>query len=399
MTLMLLLLLLWFARLLLQPLTHTLQVLALLTLALLTRLRSSRSRSSRSRSSRSRTSRSCSSRSRSSVARAPLAPLPPPPFSSPPPFVKSHPNSAVSVPVLQAIIAEGHEICAVFTQPDRPKGRGQKLALSPVKEAALANNLLVLQPRTLKDKLIQQELANFKADLMVVVAYGLLLPEAVLTLPKYGCINVHASLLPKYRGASPIQAALLDSEQSSGVTIMKMDKGLDTGDMLLTRRCDIARNETAQSLHDKLAPLGARALIEAMSLIATGKAVYQVQAHELATYAHKITKAQAEINWQYSAKQIEAMVRAYTPWPIAYSHLNDRLLRIWGARVVADEEQRFADRMPGEIVAVTKKDIWVACGKGLIAIEKLQLPGAKPLEVETCLNAKRSLFIEGTCFN
>lgn len=302
-----------------------------------------------------------------------------------------------SVPVLNALLASDHEVCAVLTQPDRPKGRGRKLAVSPIKEAALQLELPIYQPKSLRDVAIQTKLQAMQADVMVVVAYGLLLPEAVLSLPMHGCLNVHASLLPKYRGASPIQAAILQGDKETGVTIMRMDKGLDTGDMLLKRYCAIEPDDTAQVLHDKLASLGAEAIVDALAQIANGTALFEKQHDEEATYAPKITKEDARIDWTQPATDIANQIRAYNPWPIAHAMLGHTTVRIWCATPLSCFSQSSAK--PGQLLEVSKSRLIVACGEGALQIDIVQLPGGKALPIQACLNAKRELFIEGESFN
>lgn len=298
-----------------------------------------------------------------------------------------------SVNVLEALITAGHEICAVYTQPDRPKGRGRKLAFSAVKEAALSHDLPIFQPKSLKDEEEQSQLAALNADVMVVVAYGLILPKAVLDTPKLGCLNVHASLLPKYRGASPIQAAILNGDNESGVTIMQMDVGLDTGDMILKKTCPIGENDTVQMLHDTLAVLGGEGIVETLAAIETDRAVFEKQDDELANYAGKITKDDARIDWQQSCEVIHNQVRAYHGWPVSHTTLNDQVTRIWQT-----EKMSSGSGKPGEILEVGKDSLIITCGDGALSIKKIQLPNSKPMQIKDCLNSKRSLFEIGTCF-
>ncbi len=295
-----------------------------------------------------------------------------------------------SVPILQALLDANHDVCAVYTQPDRPKGRGQKTAFSPVKSLAVEHGLPVEQPQSLKNLEAQQQLARYQADVMVVVAYGLILPKAVLDIPKYGCINVHASLLPKYRGASPIQAAILAGDELSGVTIMQMDVGLDTGDMIIKKSCVLAGQETAQSLHDKLSVLGAEAINDALRDIVQGTAQFESQEESLASYAGKIQKEQARIDWSNSAIEIDRQIRAFNPWPVCYSHLDDKTVRIWQASVVEGAETKL--HQAGDIISLGKDYCHIACGEGVLSIERLQLAGSKAMSIKDCLNAKRSLF-------
>ncbi len=286
-------------------------------------------------------------------------------FAGTPPFAAA---------ALQTLLEHQFDVVVVLTQPDRPAGRGMQLAASSVKQLALAHELPVLQPASLKSTEAQHMIANYAADVMVVAAYGLILPPAVLQLPRQGCLNIHASLLPRWRGAAPIQRALLAGDSETGITIMQMDAGLDTGDMLLKKTCPITLQDTAQTLHAKLAALGATAIVEALRLLQQGqlKRVQQDAAH--ATYAAKLSKAEAQINWAEPAVQLARAVRAYNPFPIAYSTLNAKPIKIWQASVCAD-----LSGAPGTVLAVEKNGIVVACGLGALCLEVLQRPNAKAL--------------------
>lgn len=301
-----------------------------------------------------------------------------------------------SVPVLQALLDADHDICAVYTQPDRPKGRGRKMTYSPVKQRAMELGLEVVQPKSLKNEPAQQQMAAFDAELMVVVAYGLLLPKAVLSIPTRGCINVHASLLPKYRGASPIQAAILAGDKQTGITIMQMDVGLDTGDMILKKNCLIEPDDTSQTLHDKLATIGANAIVETLSQLSQAKAIFEKQDDSQASYAGKISKEDACIDWHKQAIDIERTIRAYNPWPVSYSLLNQKKVRIWQASIFDTVDT--AKYQAGQIIEVGKARLLIACGSGILSVETIQLEGSKPMPIKDCLNAKRALFVEGQCF-
>jgi methionyl-tRNA formyltransferase len=272
---------------------------------------------------------------------------------------------------LAALLKE-HQVVAVLTQPDRPAGRGMQLAASPVKQLALQHGLPVLQPATLKTEEAQRPLAALEADVMVVAAYGLILPKAVLQLPRYGCLNIHASLLPRWRGAAPIPRAILAGDSETGITIMQMDEGLDTGDMLLRRACQIAPNDTAQTLHDKLAGIGADCILEALRLLQKGRLEPSKQDGAATTYAAKLLKSEAQIDWRQDAQQIERAVRAFNPFPVCHASLESVALKIWQAAL-----QEGAQGEPGEVLAVDKRGITVACGKDALRLEVMQRPGGK----------------------
>ena len=272
---------------------------------------------------------------------------------------------------LAALIEAGHEILVVLTQPDRPKGRGMKLTPSPVKTLALQHELPVWQPENLKDMAIQQQLRDLQADVMVVAAYGLLLPAAVLNIPQHGCLNIHASLLPRWRGAAPIQRAIEAGDAESGVCIMQMDVGLDTGDVLLSRSTPITEATTAAQLHDDLAVIGAQAIVEALAKLPELTAIPQPEAG--VTYAQKLSKADAEIDWALGAKQIHAKIRALNPVPGAWSNLNEQVIKIWASKVL----EQSSDAAIGSIVAADKQGIAVQTGAGVILITELQASGSK----------------------
>ena len=306
-------------------------------------------------------------------------------FAGTPQFAASHLRALLDCP--------SHQVVAVFTQPDRPAGRGKKLSASPVKLLAADHQLPVHQPLSLKAVEEQQVLASYNADIMVVVAYGLLLPKAVLAIPVYGCINVHASLLPRWRGAAPIQRAIEAGDTETGVTIMQMAEGLDTGDMLRKARCPIEADDDAGSLHDKLAGIGPDALLTVLDEIAQGKIVAEKQDDEQSNYAAKITKQEALINWHEAVKTLVLKIRAFNPFPICYSTLSGDRIRIWKGLAVPDQRHNVA---PGTIVQTDKSGILVKTGEGCLLITVLQLPGKRPLHAGEVLNAHADLFSPGT---
>ncbi len=275
---------------------------------------------------------------------------------------------------LKALLGLQVEVVAVLTQPDRPSGRGMQLKQNPVKQLALQHNLTVLQPVSLKDAEMQQQLAAYQADIMIVAAYGLILPKAVLQIPRLGCLNIHASLLPRWRGAAPIQRAILAGDAETGITIMQMDVGLDTGDMLLKKSCALEEKENAATLHDKLAALGADAIVEALDLVQQGKLNATPQDNQLATYAAKLSKEEAQLDWTREAPEIERAIRGYNPFPGASSFINETQIRIWQASLRAGMSGN-----PGEILAVEKNALVVGCGSGALSLEVMQRPNAKAL--------------------
>jgi methionyl-tRNA formyltransferase len=299
---------------------------------------------------------------------------------------------------LQALIDSPHQVIGVYTRADRPAGRGKKLQASPVKQLAQNHEIPVFQPENFRDEASANELTALGADLMVVVAYGLLLPKAVLDAPRLGCINVHGSLLPKWRGAAPIQRSIWAGDAFSGVTIMQMDEGLDTGDMLLFEQAPIATDETSASLYEKLAQSGPIALIKALKEISLGTIKATPQDDSAATYAHKLSKAEAQIDWQHDAALIERCTRAFNPWPMSYFVLNEANIKVWHAEVTnTDNNSNSAE--PGTILSADKHGIVIATGKGALRLLSLQLPGKTALSCADILNARKEWFTPGTCLN
>lgn len=285
---------------------------------------------------------------------------------------------------LAALLTTNHEICAVYSQPDRPAGRGRKLTASPVKQLALAHNIPVEQPLNFKAEAERQQLASYQADLMIVVAYGLLLPQSVLDIPRLGCINVHASLLPRWRGAAPIQRAILAGDSKTGICIMQMEAGLDTGPVIKCAEIAIDTVDTAVTLHDKLADLGAATLLETLANIETLQQNAIPQNDADSCYAAKLLKTEATIDWSQSAIQIERQIRAFNAWPVAQTQWQDKVLRIWHAAALSDTA---ANATPGTILQVDRQGIDVATGAGQLRLLTLQAPGKKALSVNDFLNA------------
>ncbi|EGR1985368.1 methionyl-tRNA formyltransferase [Vibrio parahaemolyticus] len=293
---------------------------------------------------------------------------------------------------LAALLSSEHEVIAVYTNPDRPAGRGKKLAAPPVKQLALEHNIPVYQPESFKSDEAKQELADLNADLMVVVAYGMLLPQAVLDTPKLGCINVHGSILPRWRGAAPIQRSIWAGDAETGVTIMQMDIGLDTGDMLKIATLPIEATDTSASMYEKLAELGPEALIDCLADIAADKAVPVKQDDELANYAKKLSKEEARINWKDDAAHIERCVRAFNPWPMSHFEAAENSIKVWQSRVA----EQTSDKPAGTIVQADKTGIYVATGNGVLVLEQLQVPGKKAMSVQDILNSRAAWFEVGT---
>lgn len=304
---------------------------------------------------------------------------------------------------LAALIKAGYDICAVFTQPDRPAGRGRKAIASPVKSLALEHELPVFQPLSLKDEEEAKRIAAFEADLMVVVAYGLILPDAVLSAPRLGCINVHASLLPRWRGAAPIQRAIEAGDRESGVAIMQMAAGLDTGPVLMAHHCGILPHDTSGSLHDRLVAMGCVALPLAVDGLMAGELTAREQDHSLANYAKKIEKSEAHIDWSATAESILNKIRAFNPWPVCTSTISELSCRIWSAQLLGPvaelELENNSTAEPGTIID-NRRGIVVKSGdEQAIRIDEMQLPGARKLETEAILNSKRDLFAVGNRFS
>lgn len=300
-----------------------------------------------------------------------------------------------SVPVLRALLASEHNIVGIYTQPDKASGRGQQVQMSPVKQCALSHSIPVFQPVSLKNEEEQKILASLQPDLMVVVAYGLILPPAVLAIPPLGCINVHASLLPRWRGASPIQQAILAGDSETGICIMQMEAGLDTGPVFEESRCPILPTDTAQILHDRLSFLGAEALLRVLSDLSTRTPTKQNDAE--ATYAGKISKKDGLINWNKTAWEISCKVRAFNPWPVAYFYVDGQYVRVWEGEVVEENNHTFS---PGTLIKASARGLDVAAGNhSIFRITRCQLANGKVLAIKDCLNAARALFTEGKNFN
>jgi methionyl-tRNA formyltransferase len=307
-------------------------------------------------------------------------------FAGTPEFAAEH---------LKALLGSRHEVIAVYSQPDRPAGRGKKLSASPVKEVALAHAVPVYQPLNFKSPEAVSELEALKADLMVVVAYGLILPKVVLEAPRLGCINVHASILPRWRGAAPIQRAIEAGDNETGVTIMQMDVGLDTGDMLIKAFCPILATDTGGILHDRLLTIGTPALLEALDQIEAGAINPIKQDDSLCNYAPKLNKEEAALNWQLSALELERKVRAFNPFPIAHTKTagadDSQRIRVWAASA----SELDCNATNGSITKIAKDGIWIACERGQLILEQLQMPGKKAMSVDEILRGHPDLFKVG----
>ena len=291
---------------------------------------------------------------------------------------------------LQRLIDSEHNVIAVYSQPDRPAGRGKKLQASAVKQLAVKHAIPVLQPQSLKTTDAQITLAELRADIMVVVAYGLILPASILDIPKLGCLNVHGSLLPKWRGAAPIQRSIWAGDSESGVTIMQMDEGLDTGAMLFKQSLAITKQDTSTSLYQKLAEIGPNALLETLATLT--QIIPQIQNEQHASYAKKLSKEEAKINWFLPAQQLERNIRAFNPWPVAFFNLNDSSIKVYSSEVVSNQN---SDIPAGQIVESDKQGILVATGNDYLLLSKLQLPGKKPMSAADVLNGKAEWFAVG----
>ncbi|MBC8944451.1 MULTISPECIES: methionyl-tRNA formyltransferase [Xenorhabdus] len=307
-------------------------------------------------------------------------------FAGTPDFAASH---------LAALLKSQLQVVGVLTRPDKPAGRGKKLTPSPVKVLAEKHDIPVFQPKTLRTEESQQWVMDQQADIMIVVAYGLILPQAVLDIPRLGCLNVHGSLLPHWRGAAPIQRAIWAGDKETGVTIMQMDAGLDTGDILLKTTCPITNEDTSTSLYNKLASIGPDALLNTLSLITSGKSQPEIQDNTLATYAEKLSKSEAKIDWNLSAVQLERCIRAFNPWPLSYFFIDEQPIKVWQASVI--EEQ--INQAPGTIVHADKKGIQVATTDGILNITQLQPSGKKAMSAADLLNSKSEWFTPGNKIN
>ena len=307
-------------------------------------------------------------------------------FAGTPDFAAQH---------LQALIDSPHNVIAVYTQPDKPAGRGKKLQASPVKQLAEQHQILVYQPKSLRKPETQAELTALQADVMVVVAYGLILPQAVLDAPTYGCLNVHGSLLPRWRGAAPIQRAIWAGDKQTGVTIMQMDAGLDTGDMLHKVFCDIDLQDTSADLYHKLAEIAPNALIEVLNHLTDGTFIAEPQDDTQSNYAEKLSKEEAKLDWQLSAGQLERNIRAFNPWPMAYLQLTDeqgnpQTLKVYQATVLPSVSQT-----PGTIISADKNGIQIATADGVLNLLQLQPAGKKPMSAQDLLNGRADWFAVG----
>ncbi len=290
-----------------------------------------------------------------------------------------------AVNTLEAVVKAGHEVLLVVTQPDKAKGRGKKMVFTPVKEKALEYNLPVSQPERVRDEVFMDELERLKPDVIVVAAFGQILPERILNIPRYGCINVHASLLPAYRGAAPIQWAVIDGLEETGITIMYMEKGLDTGDIICQRRVKLSPDETGGSLFDRLAVEGADLLVETLEQLENGTAVRRKQDDSKSSYAKMLSKDMGRLDFTQDAVILERLIRGLNPWPSAYTRVNGKTLKIYMAEVLKEEETAGQKADAGRVIAVDKKSFTVRCGKGALRILNLQLEGKKRMDTAAFL--------------
>jgi len=290
-----------------------------------------------------------------------------------------------AVPALEALIASKHQVLSVYTQPDRPAGRGRKIQFGPVKKVAVNAGIEVQQPLSFKESETKQTLEDYNCDVMIVAAYGLILPQQVLDIPKYGCLNIHGSLLPRWRGAAPIQRAIQNGDTETGVTIMQMAEGLDTGDMLLKVKCPITAKDTGQSIHDRLAADGADALLQVLTTI--DQLNPEIQSETEACYAHKLNKTEAEIDWNKPAIEIDRTIRAFNPWPVAFTQWEGKPLRIFMSKV----SNKASHQPSGTVITETTEGIEVSTGNGVLSFSQLQLPGKKAMDVRDFLNGRSLL--------
>jgi len=296
---------------------------------------------------------------------------------------------------LKALLAAGHQVVGAYSQPDRPAGRGRKLTPSPVKQVALEAGIPVFQPQSLKTADAQEQLRALDADVMIVAAYGLILPQAVLDMPRHGCLNIHASLLPRWRGAAPIQRAIAAGDRETGITIMQMDAGLDTGDMLLKAITPIEDHDTGGSLHDRLADLGGEAIVKALEHLEKGELQGEVQDEARACYAPKLSKEEGHIEWTLDAPAVCRLIRAFNPWPGTYTDLDDLRIRIHQAEILEDT----SDKHPGIVLRRDRDGIDVACGLESLRITQLQLPGSRPQSANDLINGGKEILMPGQELN
>lgn len=296
---------------------------------------------------------------------------------------------------LKALLEAGYNLVGVYSQPDRPAGRGRKLMPSPVKQVALDAGIPVFQPVSLKPEDAQQELAALKPDVMIVAAYGLILPKAVLDIPTHGCLNIHASLLPRWRGAAPIQRAIAAGDAETGITIMQMDEGLDTGDMLLKTSTPIHADDTGGSLHDRLAGMGGKAIVEALVQLANSELAPEPQNDADANYAHKLSKEEGHIDWSRSAIEIERLIRAFNPWPGTFTDLGEQRIRLHQASAL----DQSSDKLPGTVISREREGVEVACGTGTLKVTSVQLPGSKAQSITDLINGGKQVLLPGQELN